>query len=40
LRRTYFTNNWNNLVHFNPLKLGIKKEYSPEQIAEISQFFT
>lgn len=40
MEKDQHTDNWQNLIHFNPEKFGLKEEYSPEQISKISEFFT
>lgn len=37
--RNIFTDNWRNLINFNPESFGISRQYSEQEVAEISQFF-
>ena len=37
--RNIFTDNWRNLINFSPEKFGIGRQYSADEVSEISQFF-
>ena len=37
--KNIFTNNWRNLINFDPERLGLKETYTSQQIQEISDFF-
>jgi hypothetical protein len=37
--KNIFTNNWRNLINFDPERLGLKESYSAEDINKISDFF-
>lgn len=37
--KNVYTNNWKNLINFDPERLGLKEAYSTEDAAKISQFF-
>lgn len=37
--KNIFTNNWRNLINFDPARLGLKESYTVEDIRKISDFF-
>ena len=37
--KNIFTNNWRNLINFDPARLGLKESYTTEDIKRISDFF-
>lgn len=37
--KNLFTGNWRNLINFSPEKLGLKQNYTTEQVKEISELF-
>ncbi len=37
--KNVFTNNWRNLINFDPQRLGLKEQYSEDDIKKISEFF-
>ena len=39
-QRNEFIIQWRNLINFNPLALGLERQYSVEEAKEISEFFT